>query len=52
LQWFEDFPKAIQLVIDLQEIVKRERPDRPPLRQYKYFIDTDQVDMFGNYLIN
>ena len=52
LQWFKDYPEAIQLVIDLQEIVKRERPDRPPLRQHKYFIDTDQVDMFGNYTIN
>lgn len=52
LQWFKDHPEAIQLVISLQEIVKRERPDRPPLRQHKYFIDTDQVDMFGNYTIN
>jgi hypothetical protein len=52
LQWFLDYPEAIQLVIDLQEIVKREKPDRPPLRQHKFFIDTEQVDMFGNYTIN
>ena len=52
IQWFADFPEAMQLVIDLQEIVKKERPERYPLRGNKYFIDTDQVDLFGNFTIN
>ena len=37
--WFEDYPQAKRLVIKLQNIVKRERPDRYPLRDYKYFIE-------------
>ncbi len=51
-RWFNDYPQAIPLVIELQEMVKRECPERAPLRNYKYFIDTDQIDMFGNYMIN
>lgn len=51
-KWFEDYPQAIPLVIELQEMVKQKRPDRPPLRGYKYFIDTNQLDFFGNYAIN
>ena len=31
--------EAIPLVIELQNIVKKQRPDRPPLRDYKYFIE-------------
>ena len=38
-EWFEDYPEAIPLVIELQNIVKKQRPDRPPLRDYKYFIE-------------
>ena len=38
-EWFEDYPEAIPLVIELQNIVKEQRPDRPPLRDYKYFIE-------------
>lgn len=37
-EWFNDYPEAIPLVIELQDIVKEKRPDRPPLRGYKYFI--------------
>jgi hypothetical protein len=37
-RWFADYPEAIPLVIELQNIVKEKRPDRPPLRGYKYFI--------------
>ena len=37
-EWFNDYPEAIPLVIELQNIVKEKRPDRPPLRDYKYFI--------------
>lgn len=42
-QWFADYPEARELVIELQDIVKRERPDRPPLRNNEWFIDTDQI---------
>lgn len=38
-EWFDDYPAAIPLVINLQNIVKLQRPDRPPLRGYKYFIE-------------
>lgn len=38
-EWFEDYPEVIPLVIELQNIVKEQRPDRPPLRDYKYFIE-------------
>ena len=38
----EDYPEAIPLVIELQDIVKEKRPDRPPLRKYKYFIETEK----------
>ncbi len=51
-KWFSDYPQAIPLVIELQELVKEKRPDRPPLREYKYFIDTEQIDLFGEYRIN
>jgi hypothetical protein len=38
-RWFADYPEAVPIVIELQNIVKEKRPDRPPLRGYKYFID-------------
>lgn len=38
-RWFADSPEAVPIVIDLQNLVKRERPERPPLRGYKYFIE-------------
>ena len=37
-RWFSDYPEAVSLVIELQNLVKEKRPDRPPLRDYKYFI--------------
>ena len=40
-RWFTDYPGAIPLVIELQNLVKDYRPDRPPLRGYKYFIDEE-----------
>lgn len=42
-RWFADYPEAIYLVIDLQNAVKRLRPDRAPLRNYGYFIDWDAL---------
>lgn len=38
LEWFSDYPEALPIVIELQNLVKKFRPDRPPLRGYKYFI--------------
>ena len=38
-EWFKDYPEALPLVIELQNLVKEKRPDRPPLRNYKYFIE-------------
>lgn len=38
-RWFEDFPEAIPIVLQLQDMVKNNRPDRPPLRGFRYFIE-------------
>lgn len=38
-RWFKDYPEAISLVMELQEFVKRERPDQTPLRNYRWFIE-------------
>jgi tRNA(Ile)-lysidine synthase TilS/MesJ len=38
IAWLNDYPEALPLLIYLQDIVKEQRPDRPPLRGYKYFI--------------
>jgi hypothetical protein len=40
-QWFRDYPEAISILWDLQEFVRRERPETSPLRHHKWFIDTD-----------
>lgn len=40
-RWFDDYPEAIPHVLYLQELVKDKRPDRPPLRGYRYFIERD-----------
>ena len=38
-QWLADYPGVRELVIALQEFVKKERPDRdPPRRNYKWFV--------------
>ena len=39
--YFRDYPEAIPIVIELQNIVKEKRPDRPPVRGHKYFIEDD-----------
>lgn len=38
-QYFKDYPEAIPVVMELQNIVKEKRPDRAPLRGYKWFIE-------------
>lgn len=45
-RWFNDYPEAVPLVIELQNFVKSERPDKFPLRNHQWFIDTDQVTFF------
>ena len=30
-EWFNDYPEAVPIVIELQNIVKEQRPERPPL---------------------
>ena len=42
-QYFRDYPEAIPIVIELQNIVKEKRPERAPLRGYKWFIDDEGV---------
>lgn len=39
-QWFQDFPEAVPLLIDLQKFVQKERPENTPLRGYRWFINT------------
>ena len=45
--WFEDYPDAFGLVLELQNFVKIERPEQNPLRNYRWFIEEDlQMNMF------
>lgn len=37
-QWFLDFPDARKILLDLQYLVRSERPDRAPLPNYQYFL--------------
>ena len=37
--YFRDYPEAIPIVVELQNIVKELRPERAPLRGYKWFIE-------------
>lgn len=56
IKWFEDYPQAFDLLLDLQNIVKKERPEQYPLRNKKFFIEEDlQMDIFSDeikYKIN
>lgn len=39
-RWLNDYPQALPILLQLQEYVKAERPDRdPPRRHYKWFVD-------------
>lgn len=42
-RWLADYPEAIPLLIELQDLVKKERPELAPLRNHEWFIDTDQI---------
>lgn len=37
--WLCDYPDALPKLLWLEDVVRSERPDRPPLRGYKYFSD-------------
>lgn len=37
-QWFLEYPEAIPILMNLQNIVKNEKPENTPLRGYKWFI--------------
>jgi hypothetical protein len=56
IEWFKQYPEAFELVLELQEFVKQERPNRYPLRDYKFFIEEDlQISLFEEgtrYIIN
>ena len=47
IEWFKQYPEAFDLVLELQDFVRKERPDQYPLRNYKFFIEEDmQISMF------
>ena len=47
IEWFKQYPEAFDLVLELQEFVKKEIPNQYPLRNYKFFIEEDvQLSMF------
>lgn len=37
--WLSDYPDALPKLLWLEDVVRSERSDRPPLRNYKYFSD-------------
>lgn len=57
-RWFADYPEAFNILLNLQNVVRAERPDRTPLRNYMWFIEPDyQISIFDEpheqkYIIN
>lgn len=57
-EWFRQYPESFSLLLELQDFVKRERPEQFPLRGYRWFIEEDlQMSLFDEpgktkYLIN
>lgn len=43
-QWYLDYPEAVPILLDLQDFVRKERPDNTPLRGYKWFIETNEKE--------
>lgn len=39
LLYYKDYPDAVPIILELQNIVKEKRPDRSPLRGHKWFFD-------------
>jgi hypothetical protein len=56
IEWFKQYPEAFELVLELQQFVKQERPEQTPLRDSKFFIEEDlQISLFEEgirYIIN
>lgn len=49
IKWFEQYPDAFDIVLQLQEIVKKERPEQAPLRNHRFFIEEDpQLSFFDS----
>ena len=47
IEWFKQYPQAFDLVLELQEFVKKERPEQSPLRDHKFFVEEDmQLSLF------
>ncbi len=40
-RWFNDYPQAIPILIELQQIIHKERPEQTPLRNHKWFLEND-----------
>ena len=55
-RWFLDYPEAFNILLNLQETAKAEKPDIFPLRGYKWFIEPNyQLSLFDDepkYIIN
>ena len=55
-RWFLDYPEAFNILLHLQDVVRAEKPDLYPLRNYKWFIEPNyQLSMFDDepqYIIN
>lgn len=43
--WFSDYPEAIPLLVELQNIVKQRNPKKYPLRGKQWFIETDNPQL-------
>ena len=41
-QWLRDYPEAVPILLELQDFVRRARPDNTPLRGHKWFINTTE----------
>lgn len=55
LLWFNEFPEAIPLLVELQDIVKQRQPEKYPLRGHRWFIEPNyQLSFFEEekYIIN
>ncbi len=55
-EWFEQYPEAFLILLDLQDYIKAEKPGFFPLRKHKWFIEEDlQMHMFDKgqrFIIN
>ena len=46
-EWFNQYPEAFPILLNLQDFIKAEKPNFFPLRNYRWFIEEDlQMNMF------